>query len=63
MRRFGGGGSGYESNVIVAVTSFGLNAYCRGVDFAYRTDQAAVLAWIRATVGEEAYDQITFVTI
>ena len=29
----------YESNVIVAVTSFGMNSYCRGVDFAYRTDQ------------------------
>ena len=34
------------SNIIVAVTSFGLNAYCRGVDFAYRTDQADVIAWI-----------------
>jgi hypothetical protein len=37
---------GTTSNVIVAVTSFGLNAYCRGVDFAYRTDQADVIAWI-----------------
>ena len=36
------------SNVIVAVTSFGLNAWCRGVDFAYRTDQADVIAWILA---------------
>jgi hypothetical protein len=34
------------SNTIVAVTSFGLNAWCRGVDFAYRTDQADVIAWI-----------------
>ena len=41
-----------DDNIIVAVTSFGLNAYCRGVDFAYRTDQQAVLDWIRATVGE-----------
>ncbi len=42
------------SNVIVAVTSFGLNAYCRGVDFAYRTDQADVIAWIldHAPAGE-----------
>ena len=32
----------------MAVRSFGLNAYCRGVDFAYRTDQAAVIAWILA---------------
>jgi hypothetical protein len=45
--------AGFESNTIVAVTSFGLNAYCRGVDFAYRTDTAAVLEWIEDTVGEE----------
>ena len=32
----------------MAVTSFGLNSYCRGVDFAYRTDQPDVLAWILA---------------
>ena len=45
-----------DTEVIVAVTSFGLNANCRGVDFAYRTDQEAVLAWIlsvAATVGED----------
>lgn len=34
------------SNRIVGVTSFGLNAYCRGVDFAYRTDHTAVIDWI-----------------
>jgi hypothetical protein len=34
------------SNVIVAVTSFGITPFCTGVDFAYRIDQAAVLAWI-----------------
>lgn len=34
------------SNTIVAVTSFGMNANCRGVDFAYRIDQPAVLSWI-----------------
>lgn len=53
---------GSESNLIVAVTSFGLNAYCRGVDFAYRTDQQAVLDWIRATVGESTWADITIVT-
>jgi hypothetical protein len=37
---------GPSSNLIVAVTSFGLNALCRGTDFAYRIDQADVLAWI-----------------
>jgi hypothetical protein len=37
---------GFSSNTIVAVTSFGLNANCRGVDFSYRTDQEAVIEWI-----------------
>jgi len=37
-----------DSNQIVAVTSFGLNAWCRGVDFAYRVDQQDVLDWIDA---------------
>lgn len=39
---------GYDSNVIVAVTSFGLNALCRGTDFAYRVDRAEVLEWINS---------------
>jgi hypothetical protein len=34
------------SHSIVAVTSFGLNAYCRGSDFAYRVDRTAVQSWI-----------------
>jgi secreted trypsin-like serine protease len=54
---------GYESNIIVAVTSFGLNALCRGTDFAYRTDTEAVIAWIRETVGEEEFQNIEFATI
>jgi trypsin len=37
---------GYESNLIVAVTSFGANELCRGTDWAYRVDQADVLAWL-----------------
>ena len=44
---------GYTSNTIVAVTSFGLNGNCAGVDFAFRTDQAAVIAWIIATSGAD----------
>jgi secreted trypsin-like serine protease len=36
------------SNQIVAVTSFGMNANCRGVDLAYRLDRPAVLDWIAA---------------
>ena len=35
-----------DSNLIVAVTSFGLNVLCRGTDFSYRVDQADVLAWL-----------------
>lgn len=42
---------GSGSNLIVGVTSFGLTAHtCRGVDFAYRVDQQAVIDWILATV-------------
>lgn len=37
-----------DSNQIVAVTSFGLNSYCRGVDFSYRVDRAEVQDWIAA---------------
>lgn len=37
---------GPSSNVIVGVTSFGLNSLCRGTDFAYRIDRQEVLDWI-----------------
>jgi secreted trypsin-like serine protease len=37
---------GSSSNLIVAVTSFGLNALCRGTDFGYRIDRLEVLNWI-----------------
>lgn len=37
---------GASSNLIVAVTSFGLNALCRGTDFGYRIDRQEVLDWI-----------------
>lgn len=39
---------GLDSNRIVAVTSFGLNALCRGTDFGYRTDRTEVLNWINS---------------
>ena len=46
----------FESNLIVGVTSFGLNALCRGTDFAYRIDHPDVLAWIEENaVGELNY--------
>lgn len=41
---------GFESDLIVAVTSFGMNALCRGTDFAYRIDHPDVLAWILANM-------------
>jgi hypothetical protein len=58
-----GGDSGgpllYDStNTIVAVNSFGLNQWCRGSDFMYRIDQAAVQAWIRATIGEAQWSLV-----
>ena len=37
---------GPDSNVIVAVTSFGIDALCRGTDYSYRVDRQEVLDWI-----------------
>jgi len=39
---------GPESNLIVSVTSFGMNSLCRGTDWSYRVDQAEVLEWINS---------------
>jgi hypothetical protein len=47
---------GYESNLVVAVTSFGLNAYCRGTDSAYRVDTAAAQQWIFQTAAAAGAD-------
>jgi hypothetical protein len=44
------GGLDSNSDLIVAVTSFGLNALCRGTDFAFRIDQPDVLEWIYANM-------------
>jgi hypothetical protein len=52
---------GTSSNLIVAVTSFGLNSWCRGVDFAFRTDTQAVQDWIREIVGETEWAKIQIV--
>lgn len=41
------------SNIIVAVTSFGLSPNCTGVDYAFRIDQADVLAWILEVAAAE----------
>jgi len=45
-----------DSDTIVGVTSFGLNLYCRGVDFAYRTDRQVVIDWILGKAGSGADD-------
>jgi secreted trypsin-like serine protease len=37
-----------NSNTIVAVTSFGMNALCRGTDYSYRVDRQEVLDWINS---------------
>jgi hypothetical protein len=36
----------FGTNVIAAVTSFGMNGQCKGLDFSYRLDRAEVLSWI-----------------
>jgi hypothetical protein len=55
---------GFSSNLIVGVTSFGLSAnVCAGVDFAYRTDQEAVIEWILDTVPEDQADLIQIVEL
>lgn len=54
---------GFSSNKIVAVTSFGMNAYCRGVDFSYRTDRKAVIKWILSHVPKGAADDIRIVKL
>ncbi len=50
-----------QSNLIVGVTSFGLSQWvCAGVDFAYRVDQADVIAWILNTVPKNQAARIQF---
>ena len=48
-----------DANIVVAVTSFGLNAYCRGTDFAYRTDTEAVHAWLQSVLSAQEWASIT----
>jgi hypothetical protein len=63
-----GGDSGgpllYDAtNTIVAVNSFGLNEWCRGVDFMYRVDQAAVQDWIKGIIGNTEWSQVQIVNL
>lgn len=41
-----------DTNVVVAVTSFGLNGNCRGVGGGYRVDTADDLDWLYDTFGD-----------
>jgi hypothetical protein len=43
---------GSTSNVIVGVTSFGMNSICRGTDYAYRIDTTDVLDWINGYLSD-----------
>lgn len=52
------GGLDFRPHRIVSVTSFGLNANCRGLDFSYRIDQQAVLDFIREAVGPAEFAKI-----
>jgi secreted trypsin-like serine protease len=52
-----------NTNTIVAVNSFGLNEWCRGVDFMYRVDQTAVQNWIKATIGNAEWSHVQIVNL
>jgi hypothetical protein len=43
-----------DTNQVVAVTSFGKNATCRGDGYYYRTDRQEVIDWILAHAGADA---------
>jgi hypothetical protein len=49
-----------DTNVIVAVTSFGLNAWCRGQDFGFRVDTQAVQDWMQSVLSDEEWDELQF---
>ena len=59
----GGPGLYGATDIVVAVNSFGLNEWCRGVDFMYRLDQADVHSWIRSTIGEARWSEITLANL
>jgi secreted trypsin-like serine protease len=49
-----------DTDVVAAVTSFGLNGACVGTSYSYRTDTKEVIAFIRHSAGDEA-DEIVIV--
>ena len=48
------------TNVIVGVTSFGLNSWCRGQDFAFRVDTQATQDWIQSVLSPAEWAEIQF---
>ena len=50
----------HDTNVIVAVTSFGLNAWCRGQDFGFRVDTQAVQDWMQSVLSDAEWDELQF---
>ena len=51
-----------SSNLIVAVTLFGTRS-CAGVDYSYRTDTTAVVAWILTTIPPSEVSKVRFAAI
>lgn len=45
---------GYSSNTITGLISYGLNSWCAGTGFSYRTDRQPVIDWILGTVAQAA---------
>ena len=56
---------GFSSNTIVALSGWflGPRQVCTGSGYYYRTDQQAVLDWIREIVGEEEFAKIAIVEL
>ncbi len=42
-----------DTNIVVAVTSFGLNGNCKGTGWGYRVDQSDDLDWLYSTFGDQ----------
>lgn len=48
----------FASNTITGITSFGLNRYCKGTNFSYRTDRQEVIDWIASKTTESEFAKI-----
>jgi secreted trypsin-like serine protease len=53
----------YGTDVIVAVTSFGMSAnVCGGTEFNFRVDTVAVQEWMQSVLTEQQWSQINVVS-